>query len=83
HKPITSEGKKRLLSVHVLCLSEAHRMWVRTASPQDKECFGSDSSHETKRQLCEDVANLAVLPLKQGASAFPFAFSRAVSIRGS
>ncbi|PLS15112.1 hypothetical protein CVD28_24185 [Bacillus sp. M6-12] len=24
-------------------------------SPQDKESFGSDTSHETKRQLCEDV----------------------------
>ncbi|RFU66990.1 hypothetical protein D0469_16215 [Peribacillus saganii] len=38
--------------------------------PQDKERYGSEATHETKRQLCEDVVNLAVLPLKQGACAF-------------
>ncbi|WP_180954272.1 hypothetical protein [Bacillus sp. M6-12] len=38
----------------------------------DKECIGSYTSHETKRQLCEEVANLAVHPWKEDVLASTF-----------
>ncbi|RFU63155.1 hypothetical protein D0469_20115 [Peribacillus saganii] len=40
------------------------------ASPEDKECLGNDSPHETKRQLCKDMVILAFLPRVQGACPF-------------
>ncbi|WP_142919192.1 hypothetical protein [Peribacillus saganii] len=46
HKPIASEGKNRL-SVSA---------WLMLAGlAQGKERFVIDTSHETKRQLCDDV----------------------------